>query len=56
MLSGFIELFVACVAGYVVYRQESLEKSIKDVQKDLSDIKRSIPKRWTDKLFDRESD
>lgn len=49
------DIFVALVAGYVVYRQEGLEKSIKDVQKELADIKKSIPKRWTDKLFDRDS-
>lgn len=48
------DILVTVVAGYVVYRQEGLEKSIKDVQKELAAIKKSIPKRWSDKIFDRE--
>ena len=50
------DIFVTLVAGYVVYRQEGLEKSIKDVQSELAAIKKSIPKRWSDRIFDREAD
>ncbi len=48
------DIFVALVAGYVVYRQEGLEKSIKEVQTELAAIKRSIPKRWGDRLFEKD--
>ena len=52
----FADMFIAVVAGYVVYRQESIEKSIKEIREELSSVRKSIPKRWSDKLFDRESD
>ena len=51
-----VDMFVVLVGGYVVYRQETIEKTQKEILKEQALIKRSIPKRWSDKIFDRESD
>lgn len=55
-MSMIVEMFIAAIGAYVVYRQETLEKILNELRKDVSDLRRNVPKRWSDKLFDRESD
>lgn len=43
-----IELIAAAIAGYVVYRQESIEKSIRELRDDVIRLESHLPRRRTD--------
>lgn len=50
-----VDWFIVLVGGYVVYRQETIENSNRQIKKELEELRRLLPKRKTDrKLSDVE--
>jgi len=44
-----IELFLSALAGYVIYKQESIESGLRSLRNEVSELKSFIPKRWADR-------
>jgi hypothetical protein len=44
----FVEILVSAIAGYIVWRQETIEKEIKQIEIQIDNIERVLPKRKDD--------
>jgi len=44
----FVEILVSAIAGYIVWRQETLEKELKSIDARIEHLERVLPKRKDD--------
>ena len=51
-MSIVVELFIGAVCSYVVYRQESIEKGLAELKKEVAHLTVILPKRRNDRSLD----